>query len=258
MPATYTTLPVLAQPPTWVRGQGRVHEDHIQLDAKTLKPYAPHQDGVAARLLFDLAAVRTPTDAARFATRFGLLYAGPDAKQYSEPFARWQLVASELGTALEIARQLHTARSGDQATALANLQPLLVARRSHLPPSTRAFLDTYEPLAQASLIVAGIVSDGLAGVSEGLVAAVSVEQDLDDGRVLRGSPGYFFFTPQTTDLAALAYHTLALTIAHHLPIERCPGCDTKFTPNHGNQTYCTPACRSRAGLRRHRQRRQPQ
>lgn len=238
-----------------MRGQSRLREAHVELDPATLEAYPPFQDGVAPQLLFQLAAVATPADAARFASAFGLLYAGPEASNYREPYSLWQRTASELHDALNLYQQLQRARKGDPTAALRALKPLLAARRSTLPPQTRTYLDDYEPLAQASLIVAAIVSDGLAGASEGLAAAVSIEQELD-GHTIRGQPGHFYLAPQITDLAALAHHTLALTIAHQVDVKRCPECHTTYLPTHGNQAYCTPACRNRAGIRRHRKRNQ--
>ncbi len=251
-PPTYPTLDLLAQPQTWVRGHAHTDGTHIELDPATLQRYHPHQPGVAGALMFQLAAVETPQDAATFASRYGLLYHGPDATTHREPFTRWQPVSQGLRNALQLAQLLHQANT-DPATALTTLEPLLQNYREAQSTEGQRVLEGYDLLSQASILLAATVSDGLTSVCEGIIAAVSIEQHLD-GHTLRGQPGHFLLHPQTTDLAALTYHTLALTITHATPIAQCPGCHTHFTPNRDNQAYCTSTCRNRTNTRRHRER----
>ena len=123
-----------------------------------------------------------------------------------------------------------------------------------LDPAGRRFLDRYDPPRQASILIAVSVSDGLTGVCEGLAAAASLEQHLNDDDIILGPAGTFFLQPQITDLVSLAYHTLALTLTHAVPVATCPQCQRRFTPNHGNQHYCSPACRNRQNTQLHRQR----
>src|SRR5690242_14734966 len=137
-----TTLPVLGQPQTWVRGDAFARDGHIELDPATITAYSPFDRGVAAAMLFDLTAALTIGDAVRFATRYGLLHHGPDATEHREPFSRWPPTTSKLRSSIELYRLIHESRTDE--TALHALSERLKVLRGPGSPDALAFLETYE------------------------------------------------------------------------------------------------------------------
>ncbi len=72
---------IAAAPTFWVRGHARIEGDWIVLDPKQQTKYLPL---AGSNMVLEFAAIKKPSDACEFASKYGLLWHGPDADQFVE------------------------------------------------------------------------------------------------------------------------------------------------------------------------------
>lgn len=225
----------------WVRGRARHEGGAIVLDPISLTSYKPFADDVTD-YPYELAAINEPQDAVDFARRYGLLRHGPDADEYREPWPEWEEAALrvrgigrlgvDLGQALKgdgdakESIRAHAKRWGDQFEAPA--------------------ASDEEALAQASLVVASMVDDGLQDVGFGIQAEVGLR--LPDGS--EGRSGGFAFSPRAPDLLSLIYYALSLALVERVPGRTCDGCGRVFLVRDPRQRYHDTRCAQRTRYRR--------
>jgi hypothetical protein len=112
----------------------------------------------------------------------------------------------------------------------------------------REQLDAHRgPLVTADVTIAAILSAGIGDVRAHLQPATLVEYPTEDGTLRRGEPGYFFFAPQCTTLAQLAFHMAAMTVVERVDVRTCGHCSRSFLPKHGRQQYCSPSTSRQRG-----------
>jgi len=238
--------PIMAEPAPWLRGYTRVEGEWIVLDPSRAEQYRPLSE---KGYLYDLAAVRRPTDAVAFGRKYGLLWHGPNATEYREKFADWEDVTIRLNYCLQLYLTLRRATDGDQE-ALSDL------RKRFLPGLLPLFSEPIETaddlLGAGAQVLAWQVNEGLDSAQE-MISPLFVEYHEGDlsGPLLRSRfSGTFGFTVQTPNLVALAYHELAMAITNRAPMSKCPVCGRFFVVKDARQEYCTPTCAGRARYRR--------
>ncbi len=226
----------------WIRGpKARYAKGWIELDPLGIEEYFPITE---RDLVFDLAAVRTPTDAVEFVRRYGLLRHSEPGGDLREPWADWEQTATHLSATLRLASTLQAAVAGD-ADALRALRdgfepavrPLFAARAAN----------DDELLAQMSILVAWMLSSGLEGCQERVEAEVDWDVGEDGGA---GPPARYRLAVEAPDLVGHAYHAAALLVTTRYPLAECEDDGRFFLVSDPRQRFCSPRCASRARRRR--------
>jgi len=222
----------------WVHGDAKYDAGDIVLTNPV--KYRLVAMEVYENILFGIANIQNPDDAVAFATKFGLLWSGPDADEYREDYELWSQEAVLLLSTLQMYAWLQDAIDGNEK-ALALLWkygPLAYAPlfEIDIPDDNDDLL-----LERVSVSIAWIVSRGLAGVEEGLVATVEYEKD---------TPGKFVLSSRPQSLVGAAYHGLALTIANRVSLKACDQCGKLFPVTHGARLYCSETCSYRSRHKR--------
>jgi hypothetical protein len=251
--ACYRVCAVISQAPTfarlirtvaqpWIRGPKVRHaKGWVELDRDGLEEYVPITE---PNLVFDLAAVRTPSDAVEFVRSYGLLRHGKRDGDLRESFADWEQTAVQLSALLRLASTLQAAAAGD-ADALRALRDVFEpAARPHF--AERATTDA-DILAQMSVLVAWMLSSGLEGCQERVEAEVEWRLGADGGA---GPPAQFQFAVEAPDLVGHAYHAAALLVTNRYPLAACEEDGRFFLVEDPRQRFCSPRCAARARRRR--------
>jgi hypothetical protein len=252
----YAELEILTEPQLWVRGDARL-VDGQYIELTNLATYDPYASYVATELLIALASVRSAEEAVAFATRYGLLFAGPQASEHRERFVDIHLVARALNFALV----LHALRLADldgDAEALPRLRSKIGLWRA-MHPSAARDLDAWpDPRDQADIIAAEIATAALP--RQRVVAASLLEQDDGHGRAVRVKTGngrpFFLRAPVFENLVTLTHHMLGHVLCGTGGVELrvCAGCGLPFVPERHSQRHHDERCASRARKRRQRMR----
>ena len=245
--------PIKVGPPEWLRGPARLEGEHIVLDTRRAERYPPM---ATTDLAFDLAAIRRPSDSLEFCRRYGLLWHGPDSEDYREEVSRWQDEALELTGVLQLNSAVRRAVAGDQAavTEMRESWDPILASILDAPGVSEHLGGTRDDqlLIVASSFVATTVSEKLAGVEEGIGAAVDF---IDPSGTVLGPPGAYIFTPHPQNLLGYAYHHVALLLVGREPTDVCLECGRFFLIADRRQQFCSKSCAGRARQRRWIQRR---
>lgn len=185
--------------------------------------------------MFALAEVETAQDACRVARRYGLLRSGPEAATFREPFALWETVAGQIRLVLNLVLALRDDDVGE-------IGRLIEGHRTQLRDCEHT-----DTRALGSILVEGLVKDGLQRTRESIVSAVRMTQD-----GFRGPTGQWHFAPQFDNLIGYSFHRLAQTISYRSPdLLRCANCGRIVGREHPNQRYCPQRCADAAKKRRH-------
>ena len=230
----------VAQP--WIRGPNVRHaKGWVELDRDGLEEYVPITE---ANLVFDLAAVRTPSDAVKFVRRYGLLRHGDRDGDLRESFADWEQTAVQLSALLRLASTLQDAVAGD-ADALRALRD--VFEPAARPLFAEQATTDADLLAQMSVLVAWMLSSGLEGCQERVEADVAWRVGTDGGE---GPPARYRFAVEAPDLVGHAYHAAALLITNRYPLAACEEDGLFFIVQDPRQRFCSPRCAARSRRRR--------
>ena len=222
--------PIAGVPLAWVRGEASFDGEWVTLiDPEGATVYRPFD---VSNLPFDLAAVETPEDAVAFVGKYGLLRHGPSASEHRERFREWVQEIFTLRMAIDLYRCLHGIRDNKEE-AVDEMRAVLKMDDS---------VPFVELVIQAQTRVIEIVSEGLAGVEEGLTSVAGLE-------------GYdpfssFVLMARADTLLGWAYHHLAMAIVPQTRLAACPDCGRNFPVRHHNQKYCSTTCSNRTRRRR--------
>jgi len=231
-------------PGTWVRGRASLDGEYVVLDRTRSSEYQPLS---TTDLVFDLAAIRRPSDALPFVRRYGLLFHGPNATESREPWTDWERVSGLLSGLLHLYVVLQKAIRGDVAAnhELRTRWGELIQRLYEQVAETDEVF--YQ---QATDFLAYWTSHGLENVEFGIDAAARYEKD---GKAY-GGVGDFVLTARPPNLVGYAYHQLALLLSRGVEGARCPECGRVFVVKDRRQRFCSPQCAQRARYRRWKER----
>jgi hypothetical protein len=228
----------------WLRGRALLDEDYIVLDKAHSTEYQPM---TTTELLFDLAAIRRPSDALPFVRRYGLLFHGPDADEFREPWSEWERTALLLSGFLHMHVSLHKAVRGDAAAA--------EELRSRWGETVKGFYKQEAPteemfFLQVTDFLAHWTTQGLEGAQFGVGPAAFFQKDGEP----YGGPGDFVLTVNPPNLLGYAYNQFAHFLNQGVPGARCPECGRVFVIKDRRQRFCSPQCAQRARYRRWKER----
>ena len=227
--------------PTWVRGDAYIDGDEIVLDAREAQAYNFLEPVHFKTLLPDLAALHDfqRQDPQAFAKDHGLLWHGPeDFRVYGscrESLHKWQRVGEYLTMTITLYMALKQGLDDNTAKPVRDM--LWLNRDARLFIGTMPD-DKDKLLEYASIQLAELITRGLEGSRETLVASCSI---LRDGEKV-GDAGDFRYVLETPDLVATAYKHLASLIVARVEYRKCKGCGRWFLPSHGSQIYHTKDC----------------
>lgn len=215
-----------------MRGTARILGPEVTLDPTTAVEYelvAP------VEALWDFVAIEDEVDAARFASRHGLLRRAslPDL---GEPLSEWWTERDALRGVLLLAVDL-AAAEGQGADAVRAVEE---AWASTVPASGGRALSARAAVEAAFERALGRARFGLLG------RAASAGNG-------RGAP--FALRAHSTDLLGYIYDEAAAVLSAGAPIGRCPECGVVFVVHHRRQAYCSPKHANRARFRRFQERR---
>ncbi len=205
----------------------------------------------ATPLVFDLEAVRSPTDAVEFIRRYGLLKIGPDdvdaGQEVREPYDEWEEEIARIRAIGTLVLLTHNAESGDTG-AIRRIRTLL-------GPDAHD-LDDDDALLLASGFVQVQVNERLSN-SRWEIRADALDENRPAGS-RPGRPNVFWFTARPAMPGALpyAYWQLADLLVARAPLAQCEGCGRFFDRHDPRQRFHDEACRQRAGYRRRTARRE--
>jgi len=188
--------------------------------------------------VFELAGIRTHDEAVAFASKHGLLWHGAAADYLREPFSEW-LAQAAMMTRLTLLHSLILLAVKGDADAIAELRTSyepVYGEMFELPVDTDA-----DVVHRASIVLAGLVSEGLKGTDLGISVGLEWEG---------GQPGEFRTIAHPPHLLGAIYHELSLLIAQRWQMLACPECGRTFIPTDARQRYCSPACSNRARYKR--------
>jgi len=229
----------MAEPVDWLRGFARYEDGYISIDKpERFQPMA-HRG-----MVFDLAHVTTPAEAVEFASRFGLLWHGPESEALKERFEDWESEATTLRVLLRLLVAIQDGIAGEPE-ALDELRTTwrdFMAKHFEAPAESDG-----ELLTAASVLVSWIVNEKLAGMEHGMTAACQWE---GQARGVRGEPGVWRLQPRPKNLLGFIYYELALSIVEGFHARICEGCRTAFRVVDQRQRFCSATCANRARYRR--------
>ena len=245
--------------PQWVKGPAHLEGEEIVLDENRAETYYIHGP---EDLVFDLTTLSPlrpnykTQDVVRFVRRHGLLWHGPEAigsGECRESLRDLGVAGSKLRFIVIFHKRLM------EAVETGSTEPLRSLRLVHEPAFdvvnrvlSQATNDD-EYLVRASMVLAELMSERLAGCREGIAAACAFQGA--DGDPM-GGPGVFMYDVRPPNLEAAAYSHLARLIVSRAELRDCPGCGRTFVPKSRKQKYCTPRCASTTRGQRFRERHQ--
>jgi len=254
----------------WRRGLARHEGGEIVLDSDRAEKYLfiPSED-----VLFDLAAIRRPTDALGFVRRYGLLSSGasynePDEDNtFRESWNGWEYVALRLSELMSLYNELLLASGGDQS-ALEELETFW-RDDAEAAEERKSWRGDWTDEGAVLLDWPGFQRVG-EGIPEGLLVdtALYIAQVLNrelgktDTRPSLDpnlhSPDHFRLSVSAYSLEAHAYYQLALYVATRAPLARCEDCGRLFPIRDKRQRFCSSQCGGRARYRRYAEKKRDQ
>jgi hypothetical protein len=236
--------PVAYEPTPWLRGPARFSRGWIELDHTRAEEYQPYE---LRGIVFDFAGIHTPAEAVQFVERYGLLWAGPQAREFREPWEAWLEEIHALHTTLALYSMVRQAVDGDQdALAALRLVGPSLAQIFKAPAE-----NDEELLEQASVAVAWLISENLDGVEQRVAPAVL--WDRGDGQP--GAPGEYLIFVRTPHLLGYIYSEFALLVVGRVPMMQCHECGRLFPLHDARQRFCSARCANRQRYRRWAERR---
>jgi len=227
----------------WLRGPAKLDGDWIELDRERSRTYAPIE---TTDLMYDLAAVRRPSDALAFVQRYGLLRNGPGAERLREPVADIEEEAHTLSTTLGLYVLIRRAVGDDAQESNDAMRQLWDNADKLAEGFDNRAASGDELIDQATQLVTYWINQGLIGVDFTVTpSAHSVHPTLGRGRV-----GDFSLSAHSPTLLGSAYHQLALTIVNAHLLRACAECGKYFAVADKRQRFCSQTCGSRARQRR--------
>jgi hypothetical protein len=255
----------------WFRGPATRDRDVIVMDGRRghAESYEPMLE---PRVGLELARVRTPDDAVRFVTRFGVLGGrsitrppvldDPWPAEYRQPFTDFERAAEDLRQILRTVQDVRKATEGDQ-TALARI-------KQHFgPPEPDSDLsitsaagtviwkarDWHSPeyFTRDDRAILIDASDWAAtGLMQGLNDSDARPYVFEPAQLFPGSkikPGGLRTGILTETLLGFCYLSVAQVIASE-PLATCDECNRAFIVDDKRQRFCEAACANRARFRR--------
>ena len=236
----------------WWRGPAVIDGDWITIDRRRMEEYHPRLFDVlrpGEGPLTELAVVRQPRDAVRFARSFGLLYPPPPDGPWRESFRVWEQQARLLRMGLTLYADVQATMADRTPARIRALReawsPILALGRPDLEVAVASDIDVFSVAADA---VVSIVNEGLGAAWERTAVMVG-----------ETGPLWFMADPQAPDLLAFTYLQLQTLVTGLVPLRTCADaeCGRSFTPLDPRARYCEPAHGNRARARRSRQRGEP-
>lgn len=231
---------IAGSPPQWLRGHATFDEGMIRLDSSTAELYTP---SFAPELPSELSGVRRPSEAIEFVRDYGLLWHGPGASGFSEPYADWERAIDNLLTVAHSYESLREATVG-KGEATDRLRILF-----ENPDASDEDI-----LTQADASVAILMSEGLEGVEMRLTPDSAYEAeviDQDGNKTLQGGDhGKFTYMARAESLLGYIYFHLSIALVEQHPLRTCPECMRFFVVRDPRQKYCSESCSYRSRYRR--------
>lgn len=222
---------IAGSPPQWLRGHATFDGEMIRLDSSTAELYMPYS---APKLPYELSGVRRPTEAIEFVRKYGLLWHGPGASEFNEPYADWEFAIGKLQKVMLFYENLREARVGRDK-----------ARQGKATDRLRALFD--KPTASdedihtdSGIAVAILMSEGMKGVQERLTT---------DGAWQGGEPSRFIYMARAETLLGYIYHHLSTVLVTRQPLGACLECMRFFEVRDPRQKYCNETCSYRSRYR---------
>lgn len=221
----------------WLRGQATYADGWLTLENPDTYIVSPDPD-----LPFTLAGIRTPAEAVKFVSSFGLLRQGPETATLRERFTDWQQDALELVETMELYMAIRAAREGD-SEAVARMYEV-TAQATGQPKDG---VEAKYIFNSAGAVLAYRLKEGT-GVVEYRPEVVP----FSDGRLVR--------TVLASTLLGVIYHQLTDLILEDREFRHCMDCGRVFLVGNPNQQFCNNTCASRHRYHRkaERQRRERQ
>jgi hypothetical protein len=236
--------PVAYEPTPWLRGPARFSRGWIELDHTRAEEYQPYE---LKGIVFDFAGIHTPAEAVQFVERYGLLWAGPQAREFREPWEAWLEEIHALQGTLALYAMVRQAVDGDQdaLAALRRVGPGL-AQMFKAPAE-----NDEELLEQASVAVAWLISENLDGVEQRVAPAVL----WDRGRWTTGSTGRVPHIRSHAALARVYLQRVCAPCCGARTDDACHECGRLFPVHDARQRFCSARCANRQRYRRWAERR---
>ena len=217
---------IAGSPPQWLRGHATFDGEMIRLDSSTAELYTPYS---ASELPYELSGIQRPTEAIEFVRKYGLLWHGPGASEFDEPYADWELAIGKLQTVIAIYESLRETRVG-KGNAADRLRALF---------DKPAFSDE-DILKQGAIVVAIWMSEGLEGVEVRLTPDAAWEG---------GDFSRFRYMARAETLLGYIYHHLSIVLVTRQPLAACLECMRFFVVRDPRQKYCNESCSYRSRYR---------
>lgn len=252
----------------WFRGPATQQGDAIVMDGRHAERYDPMKE---SRIGIELARVRTPDDAVKFVTRFGLLdqpshvfdFEPCPAGEIRQPFTDFERAAEDLRAILHVMIAVRKASVTHDAAAMMRLResfggvlpdaditvntddgPSVVNSHDLLPDGSWAPADDRTVLVRASHWAAMSLWWGLrqADARACVIEPAEHDQTIAPGGLRLG------ILPKT--LLGFCYMTIAHAITATEPLATCDECQCVFVVDDARQRFCNPKCSGRARFRR--------
>jgi len=219
---------------TWIRGHASLDGMEVRLQPQATSLYAPLGE---PGLLWDFLAIVDQDDVVAFASRYGLLRAGPGSELH-EPLSSWWDDIAVVRGALTLHLDVATAQDGGDDDRAA-----FRSRWHDSLPDAAAPLSDDELFAEAQGAVTWALNRGLVDAEIGVEA-------MPQG----GAGRRYVFNPRPPSLLGLIYYRAALTLVDDVPLACCLECGTLYPVRDRRQRYCSEQHASRARYLRHRER----
>ena len=217
---------IVGAPPQWLRGHATFDGKMIRLDSSNAELYQPYS---ASGLPYDLAAVQRPSEVIEFVRQYGLLWHGPGASEFSEPYSDWERAIDNLQAVLDVYGSLREATTGDES-ATDQLRELL----------EKPTASDEDILTEGGVVVAILMSKGLEGVEIRLTT---------DGAWDGGDPSKFLYMARAENLIGYIYHHLSTVLVTKERLGACLDCQRYFVVRDPRQRYCNEKCSYRSRYR---------
>jgi len=240
--------PVHVAPATWVRGDAYYDAGNIVLE-NPVEYEIDNYEGVLDAFL----DVEDPADAVAFATQWGLLQHGPDAKRYREPFADWKAEVTFVSIVAHIYMALQKAVDGDEDGLEALWEtwgPQFLWGQFGIEGHSDKPSNDTELLEQASIVITLWMGDKLRDV-EMYVAPAPMVTDSED-------MGSFMLVTYLDTPLQMIWHEFMTLVTDHTEMRYCPVCGRPFMVKNARQVYCSPKCSGRVRTQRFRDARKAQ